>query len=114
MYDLPGGGIEEGETIEEGLHREFMEEVECTLKEANFLGEIEDRFDFVNIKEENIDFHHIGKCYEVALSDNSNIKEDPDGHDSLGAEWVSLQDIHDEKVQVPNIVKKALSLLSST
>jgi len=36
MYDLPGGGIEEGETIEEGLHREFMEEVECTLKEANF------------------------------------------------------------------------------
>jgi len=40
------------------------------------------------------------------LSDNSNIKEDPDGHDSLGAEWVSLQDIHDEKVQVPNISKK--------
>lgn len=27
MYDLPGGRMESGETIEEGLKREFMEEV---------------------------------------------------------------------------------------
>ena len=71
MFDLPGGGIEPDETTEEGLHREFMEEVECTLKDVLFLGEVEDRFDFVNIKNENIDFHHIGKYYEVSLSDKS-------------------------------------------
>jgi 8-oxo-dGTP diphosphatase len=37
-YDLPGGGIEKGETIEEGLLREILEETGCKAKISNELG----------------------------------------------------------------------------
>ena len=32
LYDIPGGGIELGETIEEAIHREAMEEAGVTIK----------------------------------------------------------------------------------
>ncbi len=39
-YKLPGGGVDEGESIEEGLKREILEEVGCTFKVLNEIGEI--------------------------------------------------------------------------
>ena len=39
-YKLPGGGVEEGETVEQGLARELMEETGCTFKILNEIGEI--------------------------------------------------------------------------
>lgn len=109
MYDLPGGRIEEGETKEVALHREFIEEVGCTIQAVVFLSDYEDSLEFVNVKDNKVSFHHFGSYYKVTLSDGCEIKTTPDEHDSLGAEWVSIQDIQDEKIQVPNIVKKSLS-----
>ncbi len=37
-YAFFGGGIEQGETPEEALHREIKEELEIDLKEHSFLG----------------------------------------------------------------------------
>ncbi|HXF28283.1 MAG TPA: NUDIX domain-containing protein [Chlamydiales bacterium] len=57
-FDLPGGGIEYGETIEEALHREFAEEVAMTFDSFKFL---------INLTTtvEAFSFHQIGLIYQV-------------------------------------------------
>ncbi len=39
-WAVPGGGIEEGESIEQALHRELAEELGIQVKEKKFLFEI--------------------------------------------------------------------------
>jgi 8-oxo-dGTP diphosphatase len=39
-YKLPGGGLDEGETIEEALKREILEETGCTFRILGEVGEI--------------------------------------------------------------------------
>ena len=40
-WTVPGGHPEAGETMEETLHREIMEEACTTLKDVNYLGAVE-------------------------------------------------------------------------
>ena len=42
IYTLPGGGVEEGETIEEALIREITEETGCTIDHYEPLGYVEE------------------------------------------------------------------------
>ena len=42
FYLLPGGGIDEGESIEDGIKRECLEEIGCKIKVLNNIGVIED------------------------------------------------------------------------
>lgn len=106
MYDLPGGKIEDGEEIEDALHREFVEEVGCEIKELSFLTEAEDSIEYMHPDQGNTLFEHSGTYYNVVLSDYCEVEETPD--EPFDAEWINLQDAYDGKIKVPNIVKKVL------
>ncbi|MBQ8557018.1 MAG: NUDIX domain-containing protein [Clostridia bacterium] len=42
LYSLPGGGVEEGESIEDALRREITEETGCTIESIEPLGYVEE------------------------------------------------------------------------
>ena len=91
-YDLPGGGLEEGEALSEAIKREFLEE-------TGFEIEIEDNIGIIDFKlpwlwRNFTDVHHIVVYYSVKkIGGKLSVPEQFDGQDSLGALWVSEKDV---------------------
>lgn len=98
MYDLPGGRMEPGETMEEGLKREFIEEVGCEIVSQTFLSENE----YMTPDYMGKPFRHFGTYFIVTLS-SDNIKTVADGEDSLGAEFISIDYL--DNVEISSIAK---------
>lgn len=98
-WDLPGGTIEFGEEPYETLKREFLEEtgiaeIEGSIRSAKSYTIIYPYKD--NQLEE---MHHIGIIYNVKVLNKSyDLKINGDEQDSLGARWISLEDIHNIEV----------------
>lgn len=97
MFDLPGGKIEKGESIEQALEREFIEEVGCKIKSFKFLGMNEYSCDYKTDKGVLLNFHHTGSYYIVSLS-SDNIKIDADGEDSLGSQFVNIKNLNEIEI----------------
>ncbi|WP_255319698.1 NUDIX domain-containing protein [Paenibacillus amylolyticus] len=89
--------MEFGEQPETALHREIEEETglahlqvmirsaESTVLEWVYQGKPEE-------------LHHIGMLYDVVLtaaSQPDHIKKEPDGEDSLGADWFTREQVRD-------------------
>ena len=102
MFDLPGGGIEFGEKVEETLKREFIEETGLVLSSYSFLGNNEYFCDFINEAGEARKLHHLGLYYIVSASVDK-IKSDGDGQDSLGAEFVDIKEL--DRIEIAPIAK---------
>ena len=96
-WDLPGGRMEFGEPPEMALKREFIEETgivplqwsirssQSVVVNGEFRGEPEQ-------------VHHIGILYDVIIGQSNPlelIKRNPDGEDSLGAAWFTLEQVKD-------------------
>lgn len=96
MYDLPGGRMEAGETMEQGLKREFIEEVGSEVTDQTFLSENE----YTTENYKGSPFSHFGTYYTVSISTDT-VKTDADGHDSLGAEFINLDTL--DQVQIAPI-----------
>ena len=92
LLDLPGGGIEHTENPEETLKREIMEEVGITINNHKLLTILSNNITW-NIRDNYYeDLHHIGIIYLIKEIDE-NIKTEPDGIDSNGANWYQINDI---------------------
>jgi len=104
-YDLPGGGIEYGEKIEDALKREIREETGAFVVDYKFFSVNENYCQYLNSKDETLELHQIGLYYLVSL-DIKNLKVCADGHDSLGAEEVEV-----EKLNADNTASIALETI---
>lgn len=60
--ETPGGGKELGESLEEALHREILEELGCAITLITYLGEVDDSYDL--IKQRNYIHYYLAKIKE--------------------------------------------------
>lgn len=100
LYDLPGGGIEFGESPETALQREFIEEAGAQVVVGELAGAFSRVATFLSDSgTASIELHHIGLLYRVTWArPAAKVKSDPDGRDSLGATWLPLEEARPDVV----------------
>lgn len=107
LYDLPGGSLEHGESIEAGLRREVKEETGLDAGDFQGLFNISLSYPF-EIDGEMTSLHHIGLVYSGKAT--GSIIGAMEVEDSLGAEWVDPRTLSSE--QVTPILKRVVSDMS--
>ncbi|QOV10215.1 NUDIX hydrolase [Viridibacillus arvi] len=91
-FDLPGGSLEEGETLSEAMKREFLEETGLEIEIVENIGVMD--FKLPWLWKEFMNVHHIAVYYSVRkIGGKIKIPEQFEGQDSLGAMWVSEKDV---------------------
>ena len=91
--DLPGGGFEYGETPQECVTREVLEETGLEIESL----ELADAFAFNCVwndtNEGDVEeLHHVAIFFKVKVK-SYDLKTEPDGLDSLGASFYSMDDL---------------------
>lgn len=87
LWGLPGGGIEFGESPEEALKREFLEEVALAVHHAQLLCVASSNSQYSVHGEPHL-FHHIGIIYKIIRS-SSVLDRVPEDESC----WMSLSQI---------------------
>ena len=90
--DLPGGGMEYGESTLETLKRELMEEAGILVKEAKLFDVATKTIKWQMTEDTIEDLYHIGILYEIKEFANE-LKKEPDNIDSLGADWYKISEL---------------------
>ena len=107
-WTLPGGGVEEGETIVEALHREWLEEIGMKLAD-----EVELKFiiDIITPQRAKRCRHLLNLIFEVRqVPDHPRIDPHLQPGEHLDAtEWVSLEKLAELKF-VPSIQPELLAI----
>ena len=82
-WEFPGGKIEEGESREEALKREIMEELACPIKVGKFFDTIE--YDYPK-------FHLHMDCFLCSLD-----SVEPSLLEHMSAKWLKLSELSEVK-----------------
>ncbi len=103
-YNLPGGGLEEGESVEEGLKREIFEETcaHVTVGELAFVVEYEPKRNRSWAGE----VHKLGLIFACTLAPSSEprLPATPDPHQT-GVRWLPLEDLSSVEL-LPHLGKR--------
>lgn len=111
LYDLPGGSLENPESIQKCLRREVLEECKMEVQTTGCLG----CFDFLTATPyDGYDYtHHIALMYTVTVTrthPDETIEAYVTGNhqkeknDSLGCEWLPIEAIHMDNAS-PLVIK---------
>ena len=100
-WDLPGGKIDFGESPKQALEREIMEETGLRIKSAVLTNAI----GYKKQTSKEI-LHHVGIIYKCEARSVRNLKREPDGKDSFGAEIFTQYKV--KKLKLTPLAKKVL------
>jgi ADP-ribose pyrophosphatase YjhB (NUDIX family) len=86
-HKLPGGGIELGETVEDALRREVLEEIGCAITDIKELGIIEEYRNALGV-------HQFSCCFTARLDGEKGTPHLEEGEIAEGFEtvWLPLSD----------------------
>ena len=112
LLDLPGGRIEPGESPEDAVRREFAEETGLDIHVESRLGDFDRTVNYSPPGGDGqVSLHHIGVIFRVVLAKpDQDVKSGPDGQDSLGTQWVTIDSLQENSISP--LVSRALALLA--
>ncbi len=98
FFRLIGGGLEFGETAEQGIRREVREELNSEIKNLEFIGVVQNIFEYRGRKGHQIVFLFKGKL-EQELSEKARIIIS-EAYGELEAQCISCQDVLENKIKL--------------
>lgn len=102
-FDLPGGSLEERESLAFAMRREFLEETGLQIEIIKSIGTTD--FMISSDWKGLTDVHHIAVFYIVKqIGGGLVVPEQFEGQDSLGAEWISEEEVSTENAS-PLVLK---------
>jgi len=109
FYRPLGGGIEFGETAEETVRREFMEEINVEVKDIRYLGTLENIYIFNGKLYHEIVMIHDGALVNSGLYEQAVIVGEEANGDVIRAMWKNLDEFGEGKsILYPNDLKALL------
>ena len=106
-YALPGGHIKIGETLEDGLIRETMEEMGVSIKCNRLLWSEECFWEWKGKKAHNIAFYYlVDLCEDLAISENSEFVSQKDNCNVVIG-WMPIEEIQNITI-FPEFLKEEI------